>query len=80
MNTDPDSALQAIPRKMFLLVYLIVPVLITIVIIDSLYFEAALRPYLGLQAVLIPLYIFVFDLPHVIASFFSFFDKEYVSY
>jgi len=80
MNTDPDSSLQAIPRKMFLLVYLIVPVLITIVIIDSLYFEAALRPYLGLQAVLIPLYIFVFDLPHVIASFFSFFDKEYVSY
>lgn len=69
-----------ISKKLLLAVYLIVPLLLLIVLVDLFYFDAALRPYMGVEALYLPIFIFVFNLPHVIASFFSFFDKEYVKH
>lgn len=80
MNAANASHLQTIPRKVLVFAYLIVPILLTVVLVDTFYLNSELRPYFGLEAALIPVYIFIFDLPHIIASFFSFFDKEYVSY
>jgi len=80
MNAVASPALQIIPRKIFFWAYLIVPLLVIVILVDTFYFESALRPYMGIQALFIPAYIFIFDLPHVMASFFSFFDKEYISY
>ena len=72
--------LLAIPRWLFLLVYPIVPVLLLIVFADMFYFDSVLLPYMGIEAILIPIFVFIFNLPHIIASFFSFFDREYVKY
>ena len=80
MNDVTAPALQTIPRKIFLFAYLIVPLLVAVVLLDTYYLDAVLRPYLGIGALFIPIYIFIFDLPHIMASFFSFFDREYVSY
>ena len=80
MNTQTAPAMQVIPRKIFVFTYLIVPLLVTIALIDTFYLDAAMRPYLGITAIAIPIYIFIFDLPHIMASFFSFLDREYISY
>jgi len=80
MNNVTAPALQTIPRKIFLFAYLIVPLLLAVVLVDTYYLDAVLRPYLGIGALFIPIYIFIFDLPHIMASFFSFFDREYISY
>lgn len=71
---------KSIPKKLFLYVYLILPVLLLVVLADMFYFDSWLRPYMGIEAILLPLFIFIFNLPHIIASFFSFFDREYVTY
>ena len=75
-----EKELHTIPRKLFLYVYLILPVLLLVFLVDTFYFNSALRPYTGIEAITLPLFIFIFNLPHIIASFFSFFDREYVSY
>tara|TARA_B100000508_G_C11459098_1_gene278263 strand:- start:319 stop:1311 length:993 start_codon:yes stop_codon:yes gene_type:complete len=79
-QSAPNTAAVAIPKRLLLSVYLIVPTLVAIVLIDIFYFDATLRPYMGVEALLLPAFIFLFVLPHIIASFFSFFDNEYVSY
>lgn len=71
---------KTIPKKLFLYVYLILPVLLFVALADMFYFDYWLRPYMGIEAILLPLFIFIFNLPHIIASLISFFDTEYVSY
>jgi hypothetical protein len=82
MNSSESSITKqiAIPRWLLLTVYLIVPVLLLVTLADMFYFDSILLPYMGIEAILIPIFIFIFNLPHIIASFFSFFDKEYVQY
>jgi hypothetical protein len=80
MNAVTAPTLQTIPRKIFLFAYLIVPLLVAVVLVDTYYLDAVLRPSFGIGALFIPAYIFIFDLPHIMASFIGFFDKEYVSY
>lgn len=75
-QTEP----QSIPKKLFLYVYLIVPILLIIALADIFYFDSVLLPYSGINGLLLPLFIFIFNLPHILASFFSFFDREYVGY
>lgn len=75
-----DTAEVAIPRRLLLSVYLIVPALVAVVFADLFYYDAILRPYMGIEALLLPVFVLVFNLPHIIASFFSFFDGEYVAH
>ena len=60
--------------------YAVVPVTILVVVADMALFGQALQPYLTLSLLYLPLYIFVFELPHIIASLTSFADREYVEH
>tara|TARA_B100000508_G_scaffold140815_1_gene143608 strand:+ start:5529 stop:6509 length:981 start_codon:yes stop_codon:yes gene_type:complete len=79
-QSAPETAEVAIPRQLLLSVYLIVPALVAFVLADLFYFGGSLRPYMGVEAMLLPVFVFVFNLPHIIASFFSFFDNEYIAH
>jgi hypothetical protein len=72
--------IKTIPRKLFFYVYLILPILTGLVLLDIFYFDFAMKPYLGIETILLPLFVFIFNLPHIVASFFSFLDKEYVQH
>lgn len=79
-NNSEASQLVTIPKKFLLAVYLILPILFAIFIVDVFYFDSALLPYMGLTTLTLPLYLIIFELPHIMASFFGFFDDEYVSH
>lgn len=64
-----DSVPISLSPRRLLAVYLIVPVLLIIALIDIGYFGGALLPYMGIGSLLIPLYLLFFELPHIIASF-----------
>jgi hypothetical protein len=70
--------MKRIPKRLLLSVYLILPALLGVVLVDYYVYDATLQPYMGVEALLLPVFLFVFNLPHIIASFFSFFDAEYV--
>lgn len=74
------EAMKRIPKRLLLSVYLILPALLIVALADQYYFDSILQPYMGVEALLLPVFIFVFNLPHIIASFFSFFDTEYVKH
>lgn len=75
-----ESSIMTIPKSLLLCVFLILPILLFIALADKFYFNSALLPYVGIGALYLPVFILVFVLPHIIASFFSFFDSEYVHY
>jgi hypothetical protein len=74
------GTLMTIPRKVLLYAYLVLPIFLVIVLIDIFFLDSRFSPYLGVEALFSPFYIILFLLPHIIASFFSFFDREYVHY
>lgn len=48
--------------------------------VDKFYLDSSLLPHFGVNGLALPLYLFLFGLPHIIGSFFSFFDGEYLDY
>jgi len=68
----------AISHRLLLGVYGIVPLCILVVFADILFFGAASRPYFSLTLMGAFLYLLFFELPHIIASFISYADKEYL--
>jgi len=79
-NNLTSKSLMKIPKNIFVYAYLIIPVLALVVLLDMFYLNNILLPYSGIDAILLPLFVFIFNLPHIIASFFSFFDKDYVKH
>ncbi len=79
-GVSDQNQIKAIPKELLLYVYLILPVLVVFVLVDMFYLESRFLPYLGVEALLLPLFILLFNLPHIMASFFSFFDGEYIQY
>ncbi|MCA9356975.1 hypothetical protein H6784_03925 [Candidatus Nomurabacteria bacterium] len=77
--TEQDKEM-VISKKYLLYVYLILPALLLIFLVDVFYLDYLIFPYVGIEGLLLPLFVVIFNLPHVIASFFGFLDKEYVSY
>ncbi len=75
-----STSLTVIPKKFLLLVYLVLPVLFCVFLADVYFFDSALLPYMGLTSMVLPLYLLFFELPHIIASFFGFADKEYFTH
>ncbi len=73
----PEAQPLQISWRWLLAVYLIVPVLLLVVIIDRIWFSESLLPYMGLSSLLLPLYLLLFELPHIIASLLGFADREY---
>lgn len=68
----------AVPKKLLFLVHLIVPALLCVFFVDQYLLEETLKPYLQLTATSFLFYLLFFDQPHIIASFVSYADTEYM--
>lgn len=66
-----------ISSRWLLAVYGIIPVLVGVVCIDMLFFSKSLLPYMGFESMFLPLYLLLFELPHIIASLLGFADRDY---
>jgi len=67
-----------IDSRWLLRIYAIGLVLTAVVVADQVFFEKALLPYMGLTSLFLPLYLLFFEMPHIIASFLGFADREYI--
>lgn len=78
MESSQADSLMTIPKRFLLSVYLVLPALAAFFLWDMLLNNSGFLPYMGLNSMVLPLYLLFFELPHIIASFFGFVDKEYV--
>lgn len=69
-----------ISYRLLLAICGIAPLFFLIAVIDILFLDGAIRPYVSLSVLGLFIYLFIFELNHIIASFFSFADREYISY
>lgn len=69
-----------IAPALLLSIYLFVPLAALFVIFDATYFDGKFRDALPTEPESFLIFSILFTLPHILASFFSFIDKEYVSY
>jgi hypothetical protein len=61
-------------------IYFIVPVLFIVFLIDLFIFNGEMRPHLTANVANSPIYLLLFELPHIVASFFGFADREYIKH
>ncbi len=59
-------------------IYAIVPALLAVVLVDSFFFDNALRPFVSVNLTTAFFYLVFFELPHIFASFVTFADREYL--
>jgi len=82
----PAAATVFEPKKIeisfrwLLAIYAIVPILLSIVFIDSIFLGNAIQPYVSVNLKSAFIYLLFFELPHIFASFISFADREYLSH
>jgi hypothetical protein len=74
------ASVKTISWRWLLALHLIIPVLLLVWFIDKTFFEYSLLPHMGMGALLLPLYLLVFELPHIIGSLLTFADAEYVRF
>jgi hypothetical protein len=67
-----------IHRSWILSTFLIVPLLVGIFVFDVWFQDQAWQKYFSLATLFLPLYLLIFELPHIIASVIGFFDREYL--
>jgi hypothetical protein len=78
---QPTSAQEPqlhIRRSWILSIFLIIPAVAIFGAWDTYFNSKQLLPYLRFDSLFLPLYLLIFELPHVLASFFGFFQKEYI--
>lgn len=75
-----NTIVKTISWRWLLALHLIVPILLSVWFIDSTFFNSSLLPYMGMGTLLLPLYLLVFELPHIVGSFLTFIDGEYVRF
>lgn len=69
-----------ISSKALLAFYLVIPLCALLVLADMLLLENALLQYLPTSPTQWLIWAIVFETPHIVASFFSFCDREYIRY
>ncbi len=72
--------MKAISTQGLLSVYIVIPIITLIILSDHYLFEGTLRKLLPRQPEQLLWYTLLFNGPHFFASFFTFADKEYLSY
>jgi len=72
--------MTAISPRTLLGVYVILPIALVLMMVDFYFFNSTLKYTLPHFPESILWYMLVFNFPHIIASFFSFADKEYLFY
>jgi hypothetical protein len=80
IEKSSERNFKTIPKRLLVGVYLILPFLLGVIAVDWFFLDARLLPHFGIEGLFLPFFILLFNLPHIIASFFSFFDSEYVQY
>jgi hypothetical protein len=80
MAESNDTKMFIIKKRWLIMIYAIIPVLATLVAVDYFLLGKALQPFLTTEILFFPLYILLFELPHIIASLTTFADKEYVAH
>lgn len=76
--SDDNQNQVVIKRSLLLALFTIVPLLLVIGMSDYYYFDASLLHYMGLTSLFLPVYLLFFELPHILASYLGFIDREYV--
>jgi hypothetical protein len=66
-----------IPVKVLLLPYLVVPIVITLMLVDFLFLNQRIQGLLVAQPVMVLIAGILFGLPHIVASLFAYGDKNY---
>jgi hypothetical protein len=75
---NKNIELFPIHRVWILSIFLVIPFVLAVGLWDHFFNNSGLLPYLGISTIFLPLYVLVFETPHIIASFIGFVDKEYV--
>lgn len=69
-----------IRHSWLLAVFSIIPIVLGVALYDWLVQDGAWLPFFTLSSLLLPAYLLVFELPHIIASFLGFFDRGYIRF
>lgn len=72
--------MTTISTRVLLGIYAVIPVIVLLMFADSLFFGGAIKHILPHFPEEILWYMLLFNFPHIIASFFSFADKEYIAH
>lgn len=70
----------AVSRRLLLALYGIIPLIAALVAIDSTVLHSSLKHAIGLSATTATIYILFLELPHIIGSFISYADDEYIRF
>jgi hypothetical protein len=71
------TAVIPIRRSWVMAVFLCAPVMFSVAIWDYYFNNGSLLPYMGFSTFFFPLYILIFEMPHIVASLLGFADKGY---
>lgn len=80
MHGTTEIKKMSISIKWLLSIYIIVPILILFVLVDVFIFDRLVEPFFSSALLASLVFLWIFEGPHVFASFFSYFDKEYLSF
>ncbi len=79
-NIKVEQTFYSIHRSWILGLFLIVPLVLLVWSWDMTFNDRGLLPSLGPASLFLPLYLLIFEMPHIFASFVGFMDKEYVAH
>ena len=77
VNSDVSYTIK---QTWLLGILLITPLVLVLGFWDQEYNHQALLPHFGLNSLYLPLYLLIFEMPHIIASFVGFADREYTGH
>jgi hypothetical protein len=72
--------LTPIHRWVIVAILFVTPALFLAGVTNYYFFAGSWLPYMSIASLLLPLYLLFFELPHIIASYLGFFDREYVRF
>lgn len=70
----------AISKRLLLAVYGIIPAVMCVIVLDMAFFSSQIKGAIGLTATTAAIYILLLELPHIIGSFISYADNEYIRF
>jgi hypothetical protein len=77
--TDAKSTV-IISYNLLITIYLIIPIVCSLILLDYLLFHGAIKTILPQKPESIFFYTVIFGLPHIVASYFSLADKQYLQF
>jgi hypothetical protein len=79
-QTSSSHKQLAISYNGLIAIYAIIPICLLVILIDHLFLHHQLRRHLPRNPEEIFFYLIIFDLPHIMASFFTLIDRDYITF